>query len=393
MLVCSNCAAAFPVTEPRWRCDCGAYLLPLNSGLAREALRDRPPSLWRYREALGIQDSSNIVTMGEGFTPLMTTRMYGGRVALKLDYLCPTGSYKDRGSAVMISKLKEWGVRTIVEDSSGNAGASIAAYAALAGIRAEIYIPESTSAGKAAQIGMYGANLVKVPGSREDAAMAAWEAAHRIFYASHNWSPYFLTGMKTAAYEIAEQLSWETPDCIITPAGGGGLLVGLYLGFIDLLTAGITRAVPRLAAVQSANCDPIYRSWPAGLDDVPAVEKRPPSAEGISVAKPVRGPSILRAIRDSGGVVTTVTGEAIWDTVEELGRQGVYVEPTAAAAPAALGSLRKNGFIGEDDRVVIVLTGSGLKATDKIVEHLASRVSVRLKKEGNFDVRARIGRH
>jgi threonine synthase len=293
-------------------------------------------------------------------------------VAIKADYLCPTGSYKDRGSSVMMTQLKAWGLRRIIEDSSGNAGASIAAYAALAGIRSDIYVPASTSAGKAAQIGLYGANLVKVPGSREDTARAALDAATRCFYASHNWSPWFLTGMKTAAYEIAEQMEWRVPDWLIVPAGGGGLLCGLQLGFADLLRAGITQSIPRLVAVQAKACDPIYRAWADGLSDTPEVQKGVTAAEGISVARPVRGPMILQAIRETGGMATTVTDEEIWDTLPKLGGLGLYVEPTAAAAPAAFLRLRREGVIPASASAVVMLTGSGLKATDKIVEHFAA---------------------
>jgi len=376
MLLCSKCHTSYSAGEPRWRCACGSYLMLRTPAMfSRDSLPNRPPNLWRYAEALGIVDPANIVTLGEGMTPLVAGGIEGRTVHLKLDYLCPTGSYKDRGSTVMMSKLKEWGVPEIIEDSSGNAGASIAAYAALAGIQSNIYIPESTSAGKGAQIAMYGANLIKVPGTREDTAQAAWDAAASTFYASHNWSPYFLAGMKTAAYEIAEQMNWQVPDWVITPAGGGGLLVGLYLGFTDLLRAGITTGVPRLAAVQSAACDPIFRAWANYMSDVSQVAKQPTAAEGISVAKPVRGRDILGAIRDSNGLVRTVTDDEIWESVETLGRKGIYVEPTAAAAPAALAGLLRDGSIQDGQRVVIVLTGSGLKATDKIVGRYASQSS------------------
>jgi len=342
----------------------------------REALPERPATLWRYREALGIDRQDDIVSLGEGFTPLTETVFGGSHVLLKVDYLCPTGSYKDRGSSVMVSKLKEWGIGEIIEDSSGNAGASIAAYASAAKIRADIYIPAGTSEGKAAQIAMYGANLNRVPGSREDTARTAWNAAARTFYASHNWSPYFLAGMKTAAYEIAEQMSWRVPEWVVTPAGGGGLLVGLFLGFADLLNAGFTQSMPRLVAVQAAACDPIFRAWSGGLTDIPAVGKRATAAEGISVAKPVRGKAILQAIRGSRGLVHTVSDERVWAALPELGRMGIYVEPTAGAAPAAFADLRKDGTIPASDTVVVMLTGSGLKATDKIVEHFFSQVGV-----------------
>jgi len=369
MLVCSTCARAFSATEPRWQCNCGGYLL-LNSPamFRREDLAQRPGGVWRYCEALGIQDPANIISLGEGATPLLDVPFDGCFTSLKLDYLCPTGSYKDRGSSVMLSKLKEWRITEIIEDSSGNAGASIAAYAAFAGIRANIYIPESTSP----QIQLYGANLIKIPGTRENTAQAARQAASDIFYASHNWSPYFLVGMKTAAYELAEQYFWEPPDWILTPAGGGSLLVGLHFGFTDLLNAGFIQKMPRLAAVQSASCDPIYRAWKTGSMDVSETEKKPTAAEGISVAKPVRGATILKAIRESRGVVVTVNDDAVWNTVEKLGKHGVYVEPTAAAAPAGLTRLREAGVIECGDRVAIMLTGSGLKATDKVVEHFAA---------------------
>lgn len=377
MLVCSSCSRTFSENEPRWRCDCGGYLLVNSTRMfRRENLADRSAGVWRYREALGIRDAANVISLGEGATPLVYVSFDTCSTSLKLDYLCPTGSYKDRGSSVMLSKLKEWGVAEIIEDSSGNAGASIAAYAACAGIRASIYIPESTSAGKAAQIQLYGANLIKIPGTRENTARAALQAASDIFYASHNWSPYFLAGMKTAAYELAEQYFWQPPDWVLTPAGGGSLLAGLHLGFVDLLNAGFIGKMPHLAAVQSASCDPIYRAWKAGAADVAESEKKPTAAEGISVAKPVRGKAILEAIRNSRGVVVTVNDEAIWNSVEKLGKHGIYVEPTAAAAPAALLQLRQTGVIGRDDRVAIMLTGSGLKATDKVVEHFGSSVAM-----------------
>jgi len=344
-------------------------LLKEEAIFSRDSLQARPPGLWRYWEGLGISNLSRAVSLGEGSTPLISIRLAGVAVDLKLDYLCPTGSYKDRGSAVMISKLKEWGIDELIEDSSGNAGASIAAYAGVAGIKANIYIPETTSAGKAAQISMYGANLIKVSSSRADAAAAAWAASKYIFYGSHNWSPYFLAGLKTAAYEIAEQLGWEPPDWVVTPAGGGGLLVGLHLGFRDLFKAGLIRHIPRLAAIQSAGCDPIYRAWTAGLFETPGVHQLPSAAEGIAVAKPIRGKTVLEAIRASRGVVRTVEDNAIWEMVSILGRQGVYVEPTAAVGPAALAGLLAEGVVAPGERIVIVLTGNGLKATDKIVAH------------------------
>ncbi|MEO8028130.1 MAG: threonine synthase [Bryobacteraceae bacterium] len=350
-----------------------------NTGMFRPAdLVGRSASLWRYHEALGLPESAARVTLGEGFTPMAPVPLFGRTILAKMDFLCPTGSYKDRGSTVMLSKLREWGLKEIIEDSSGNAGASIAAYSALGGIRAKIYIPLSTSAGKAAQIAMYGAELIKTPGSREDTAHAAWQAASETFYASHNWSPYFLAGMKTAAYEIAEQLGWDPPEWVITPAGGGSLAVGLHLGFQELYDAGITPRVPRMVLVQAARCAPIYAAWRDGRTDVPAITKQDTAAEGISVAKPVRGREILEAARATNGFVHTVNEDEIWEGLSALGATGVYVEPTSAVVAAAAKQLIGTGVIADEESVVIVLTGNGLKATDKIVQHQQAQVGADL---------------
>jgi threonine synthase len=370
MFTCSACAATYPSSIPRWRCDCGHYLRYSSHVMfPKQELGQRQATLWRYFEAFGISNPDNIVSLGEGYTPLVADELFGQKVLLKMDYLCPTGSFKDRGTTVLLSKLKEWGLNRLVEDSSGNAGASVAAYAARAGIQADIYIPAYTSAGKAAQIALFGANLIKVPGTREDTTQAALAAAKTEFYASHNWSPHFVTGLKSLAYEMAEQLNWEAPDWIVAPVGGGSLILGLYEGWRDLVDAGYVDKLPHLAAVQANNCAPVYAAWSQGLDDVPMVEKRATAAEGISIAQPVKGKDILRALRTSQGTVCTVTDEEVWDTLSQLGSRGFYVEPTAAAAPAAVKQLVAKGIIAPEDTVVVELTGIGLKATDKIIEH------------------------
>jgi threonine synthase len=273
----------------------------------------------------------------------------------------------------MISKLAEWGVAELVEDSSGNAGASVAAYSARAGIAADIYVPASASAGKLAQIGLYGARLHRVPGSREETTTRAMAAAASSFYASHNWSPFFVAGCKSLAYELAEQLEWSAPDWVVLPTGGGSLLIGLYEGFRELDQAGLVDRLPRLAGVQAAGCAPVYRAWRGGLDDVPPVEKQPTAAEGISVAAPVKGRDILQAVRASRGVVAVVEDPEIWRALESLAGSGVYVEPTSAAAAAGAAALLRSGVIEPGARVVLVLTGSGLKATDKILVHLSTQ--------------------
>ena len=233
--------------------------------------------------------------MGEGFTPLEEMELEGHRVFLKIDYLFPTGSYKDRGATVLISKVKEMGVRRVVEDSSGNAGCAIAAYCARGGIECEIYVPESTSKGKLTQIEAYGAVLKKVEGSRERTAEITMEAASKTYYASHCWNPFFFHGTKTFAYEVWEQMNWKNPDTLVLPIGHGTLFLGVYLGFKELKEAGLIRKIPKLVGIQSASCAPLYLAFKEGKDEVPSIEKRETIAEGIAIATPVRGKQILKS--------------------------------------------------------------------------------------------------
>jgi threonine synthase len=330
-------------------------------------------SLWRYRPQYQLSSEAAPVTLDEGFTPLAEVNFSGRGILAKLDFLCPTGSYKDRGSSVMLTRLRNWGLEEIVEDSSGNAGASIAAYSNVAGIKANIYVPDSASRGKIAQIGLHGGNVVRVPGSREDCAAAALQAANATFYASHNWSPYFLLGLKSAAYEIAEQLDWKLPDWVVLPTGNGGLAGGLYYGFKDLLESGAVSHMPRLVMAQAANCAPLLPAWRNGLDHVPAIDKQPTVAEGIAAATPVRSLEILEALRVSNGLVRTATEAEIWSAFETLAGRGLYVEPTSATAAAALDNLILDGTIASSDSVLLYLTGSGLKSTDTIASHFAGR--------------------
>jgi threonine synthase len=201
--ICPACGTIYPVTERfRWKCDCGAPLeLVMESEFNPNNLQGRPHSLWRYREALPDIPEEDIVGFGEGFTPLTPFETSWGKVHVKLDFLMPSGSFKDRGAAVLISKVKQLGVEEVVIDSSGNAAASMSCYAAKAGIRCRVFVPASTSAGKLVQMRYYGAEIVAVPGSREDTANAVLEAAQDTYYASHYWNPYFFQGTKTFAFE------------------------------------------------------------------------------------------------------------------------------------------------------------------------------------------------
>jgi threonine synthase len=325
-------------------------LEPFGSPPAPEALRSRPPGLWRYREALPADGPP--VSLGEGSTPLVPSR--DGRFLFKVESANPTGSFKDRGAAVLLTAARAANVRELVEDSSGNAGAAIAAYAARAGVEATIHVPAAASPGKLAQVAAYGARVVRVQGTREAVAASAQAAPGR--YASHCWEPLFFHGTKTIAYELLEGLG-RAPDVVVAPVGHGTLLLGLWLGFRELHLAGAIPRLPRLVAVQSAACAPLagpaLGREPAGGDTV---------AEGIRVRQPVRPDEIRRAVAESGGEFLIVEDPEILAARARLGAEGLFVEPTAAVAPAAAWRLAGGGAFTTSELVVVPLTGHGLKA-------------------------------
>jgi threonine synthase len=323
--------------------------------------------MWRYAEALAV--SGDPVSLGEPVTPLVSIEHGGRRVELKCDYLLPSGSYKDRGASTLMSHLRAIGVRRAVEDSSGNAAASLAAYAARAGIELTVFCPASASPGKLAQIRLHGAGLRLVEGPRPRAteALEAHVAATGEFYASHLWHPFFLEGIKTLAFEIAEQRGWRAPGAVMCPVGAGSILLGLWHGFQELERAALVERMPRLFAVQSERNCPVALAYERGADEVARVAPQPTLAEGIAVA-PVRGREVLAAVRETGGAVVRVAEDEIGRGLLALGRHGIGVEPTSAVVLPALERLQATGNIGDDEDVVLVLSGSALKAGALLAE-------------------------
>ncbi|MBT4140914.1 MAG: threonine synthase, partial [Candidatus Latescibacteria bacterium] len=345
----------------RWCCDCGGLLdLIYDTTFNRTELATRPSTLWRYREALPIQKNENIVTLDEGFTPLTELEYDDQTIFVKQEHLFPTGSYKDRGASLVISQAKSLGIDKVVEDSSGNAGAAIAAYCARAGIACDIYVPESTSPAKLAQIQLYGATLYRIPGTREDTSQAVQEAAQKHFYASHVWNPFFFHGTKTFAFEVWEQLGFQEPDALLIPTGNGTLLIGAYTGFRDLLQQQLIRKIPKLVAVQSTHCAPIKSQWDTSFTQTEGETV----AEGIAIAKPARAEQMLEAIKETGGDVITVTDAETLTALKKIAKKGFYVEPTSATALAAVSHYKNE----EHERIVVPLTGHGLKATEKMLK-------------------------
>ena len=360
--------ATFPLDQPRW---CGPGQTPLLltplPGITRGRIDTTTRSLWRYRAAFPMQ-TDNPITMGEGCTPLVPRRLHGADVLLKCEWFMPTGSFKDRGASVMLSLLRAQGIEHVLEDSSGNGGAAVSAYAAAGGMRATIMAPESTSPAKTVAMRACGATVELIPGSRQATSDAAVARAESVFYASHNWHPFFLHGTKTLAYELWEDLGFSVPDNIITPCGAGSNVLGCGIGFDELLRAGQIDRMPRIFASQPALCGPIAASFLAGVDTPVDTPIAPTIAEGTAIAQPIRLREVLGTLRSTGGGAVMVSEQEITDATFDLAKMGIYVEPTSAQASAALRQLLAAGTITPEQTTVLVLTGSGLKATPRIAE-------------------------
>jgi threonine synthase len=313
-----------------------------------------PGGIWRWQKSFGLPQLGEPVTLGEGNTPLIADMVDGRQVYYKMESLNPTGSFKDRASSVLTTFLRSRSVTDTVEDSSGNAGASFAAYAARAGIHARVFVPASASGPKRRQIETYGAALVPVSGPRSAAAEAVLrEVAGGATYASHAWMPFGLAGIATIAYELFDQLG-RVPGTVIVPAGHASLGLGILRGFKALQTAGKTDHLPLTVIVQSSACAPLWAAW-NGLP--PPVGEKPTLAEGVKVLKPVRLAALINELDRGRDLVLAFDDDRIMSARSELARRAIDVEPTSALAWCGLTGSGK--ILPEP--IVLVLTGSGLK--------------------------------
>ena len=307
------------------------------------------------------------VSIGEGHTPVVPLPTIADSLGLnslyaKLEFASPTGSFKDRGTAAMIAAAREFGTTELAEDSSGNAGASVAAYSARCGIKAHVFAPDSAPETKLRQIKVYGAKLHRVPGPREAAAEAALAFCeeHNLVYASHNLSPYFLEGTKTFAHELPSNFPDKLPDHVVMPVGNGSLFLGAWLGLRELQSRGSIDALPKLHVVQAEPIMPIVAAF-RGQTWAPEPGSRT-IAGGISVANPPRLPHVLSILRESGGQAVAIPDSEIksWQT-HLATSEGLFCEPTSAAAFAGLPALIASGAISPTETVLVPITGSGLK--------------------------------
>ena len=360
---CTNCDQPYPQSGFPYRCESCGGLYDFKDPISFDPADSAGPghrSIERFRRSFPLPGNVDFVSLGEGDTPLLSHHFSSRQIYFKCEHLNPTGSFKDRGTAVLVSALVAAGIEEAVEDSSGNAGASLAAYAARAGISVSIYVPEYASGPKRSQIDAYGAHVVSIPGPRSKTAEAVQRAADEgAVYASHAYLPHGIAGMATIAYEIGEQLN-GAPGTIITPVGQGTMLLGLYRGFQAMQSAGVIDRIPALVGVQASACAPLFAAFSGSPSDAQNISEGETVAEGVRIIKPLRGEAILHAVRESGGKMIAVKEEKILKGRDALARIGLYVEPTSALVVAALEEVLDTF----PDPIVLVLTGSGFKALD-----------------------------
>lgn len=355
---CLSCKRPFPERGFPHRCPHCGGLFDFTEPIAyRPTSETSDQGIGRYRWSFPIPPEMPWLGLGEGDSPLVSAWIDGRRVHFKCEFTNPTGSFKDRGSAVLAHALQAAGVTEVVEDSSGNAGASMAAYAARAGIRARVFVPDSASPTKLAQIQAYGAQVVRVMGPRSNAAKAVQrEVAAGAVYASHAHLPHVLAGMATVAFELCQDLG-QAPGSIIVPVGQGSLLLGLSRGLEALEAAGAIEAMPRLIGVQARACAPIWAVAQGGAAGLSWMGEGETAAEGIRIRNPLRGDAVLAAVETSGGWMEAVEEAEISEGRTALARLGLWVEPTSAVVWPVL----RKGGPRLADPVVAVLTGSGYK--------------------------------
>lgn len=352
-------AQSYPLSERRWCADNGNPLMISElPGISRSDIDASNRSIWRYAKSLPLH-IADPVSVGEGCTPLINAEIDGRQFNFKLEWFSPTGSFKDRGASVLMSFLKQQDICYVVEDSSGNAGAAVAAYGAAAGMDVTILVPEYTQQAKIVQSRAYGAEVVLVPGAREDTAAAAiGMASDTSFYASHNWHPMFLQGTKSLGYEIWEDMGFDVPDNIVIPASEGSNVLGCYIAFKELMRSGEIDRMPRLFATQPENSAPVHHALQGTRQD----QFLPTVAEGTAVKSPLRLQTMVQAIQDTNGGSVAVSEEEIISASKRLARAGIFTEPSSAHAWVGAKKLIATGQIDSSEQTLVILTGSGLKS-------------------------------
>ena len=379
---CIGCGAEYPINEIIYNCErCGDLLeVRVDEKALKEKIetgewRLRPISVWKYKEFLPVFDETKIVTLREGGTPLYRCERLGKELGVENLYVKneganPTGSFKDRGMTVGVSKALELGVKAVVCASTGNTSASLAAYAAKAGLPCIVLIPAGKVAlGKLAQAMMYGAIVVGVRDNFDVALQMAVSASKKVgLYLLNSINPFRIEGQKTAAFEICDQLEWQVPDRVVLPVGNAGNITAYWKGFRELKALGLVEKLPKMVGVQAAGASPIAKAFASNRATIEPVKDPETVATAIRIGNPVNWKRALNALRGSNGTALTVTDDEIIKAQKLLARkEGIFIEPASAASIAGLKKLVENGEVDVDETIVCVATGHGLKDPEAAV--------------------------
>jgi threonine synthase len=389
---CINCGSEYGIDEIVYFCrKCGDLLEikyepeELAGAVSKSEWRNAPLSVWRYRDFMPISDASKIVSLNEGGTGLHLCQRLAKHLGIRQLYVKnegenPTGSFKDRGMTVGVTKAVELGVKSVICASTGNTSASLAAYAAKAGLQCAVLIPSGKIAyGKLSQAMIYGAKVIQVRGNFDESLDIVLKLSekHRSIYLLNSINPFRIEGQKSLGYEICDQLNQEAPDRIIVPVGNAGNISAIWKGFTEFHELGVVKSLPKMTGIQAAGSAPIAQAIKNGKDTIVPVTKPETVATAIRIGAPVSWKKAMNAIRESHGTAETVTDAEILDAQKTLARvEGLFVEPASASSIAGLKKLIENGEIDKDERVVCVTTGHGLKDPDTAVKTSEKPVEV-----------------
>lgn len=388
-LKCRDCGKEYP---PKKTYVCEDCFAPLEATydydyiqLERRTFQKRPKNLWRYVELLPVADRSKIIDLGAGYTPLHKAERLGKIFGLKNLYIKddtvnPTCSFKDRPVAVAISKALEFEAEAIGCASTGNLAASSAAHGAKAGLPCYVFIPSDTEYNKVVQIAAYGANILSVNGTYDEANRLAMQVAeeHNWVFPNFNVRPYYVEGSKTLAFEVCEQLNWKPPDHVIVPTGSGALLCAIGKGFEEFKKLGLIEDIKiKISCAQPHGCSPIVTAFKRGEETVESVEHPSTIAKSLAIGDPGDGVYSVRKVMDSGGLAESAADEEIIEAIKLLARtEGVFAEPAGGVTVAVLEKLLENGHISSDETVVCYVTGNGLKTPEVIVDQVPTPIKI-----------------
>jgi threonine synthase len=381
---CINCGSEYSIDEIVYFCrKCGDLLEikydqdALAKAVSKSEWRNKPLSVWRYQDFMPISDPSKIISLNEGGTGLHLCKRLAKQLGIQQLYVKnegenPTGSFKDRGMTVGVTKAVELGVKSVICASTGNTSASLAAYAAKAGLQCAVLIPSGKIAyGKLSQAMIYGAKVIQVRGNFDESLDIVLKLSekHRTIYLLNSINPFRIEGQKSLGFEICDQLNQEAPDRIIVPVGNAGNISAIWKGFSEFHALGVVEALPKMTGIQAAGSAPIANAIKSGSDTIVPVSAPETVATAIRIGAPVSWKKAMTAIRESHGTAETVTDEEILSAQKMLARvEGLFVEPASASSIAGLIKLVDNGAIDKDERIVCVTTGHGLKDPDTAVK-------------------------